>query len=416
MNPATPPPTPWRQIGLALGPAAVLGLGRFAYGLFVPAMSEDLRWTLAEAGRLTTANGVGYLLGAVLAAAVIRRIGLTATFRAGMILTAMSLAATGLGLLLAARAAAGFGGALTFVAGAALATRLATLTGRLTPVAVYFGGAGGGIAITGGAVPILLNAHADRWAAGWWLLAAAAALATVGSWRAAALAPAPVADADRGERRLSRHWRIAASYLLFGAGYIGYLTFLSAYLADRQAPLPLVCVTWILIGVSAMAAPVLWNRPIAAWPGNRALRLMLLGIATAAALAWLVPTPAGMIASALLFGLAFMMVPAAVTTYIGRTVPPHALSATLGVFTVLFAIGQSAGPWVSGVLADRTGAGTTLTVAALLCALAAALVSGRSLAREKCDGAPVTSAAGGAAPVSGRSALLRRGRCAGPGR
>ena len=386
MNPASPPAPLSHQIGLALGTAAALGLGRFAYGLFVPAMSKDLHWTLADAGRLTATNGVGYLLGAVLAAAVIRRIGLTATFRTGMIFTAVSLAVTGLGPLLVARAAAGFGGALTFVAGAALATRLATLTGRLTPVAVYFGGAGGGIAIAGGTIPILLNAHANRWAAGWWVLAAAAALATAVSWRAAAVAPAPVAAADRGGRRVLRHWRIAASYLLFGAGYIGYLTFLSAYLADRHAPLPLVCVTWILVGVSAMAAPVLWSRPIAAWPGNRALRLMLLGIATAAALARLTPTPPGMIGSAVLFGLAFMMVPTAVTTYIGRSVPPHALNVTLGAFTVLFAIGQSAGPWISGVLADHTGAGTTLTVAASLCVLAAALVSGRSTGTPRVGG------------------------------
>jgi predicted MFS family arabinose efflux permease len=378
MNRPTPAPTRSHQLGLALGTAAALGLGRFAYGLFVPAMAEDLRWTLADAGRLTAANGAGYLLGAMLAAITIRHIGLTATFRAGMILTAVSLAVTALGLLDVGRAAAGFGGALTFVAGAALATRLAARTGGLAPIAVYFGGAGGGIALTGGAIPVLLDAHPDRWAAGWWALTAAAALATVGSWRAAAAGPAPVSQADRGSRRLRRHWRIAASYLLFGAGYIAYLTFLSAYLADRHAPLPLVCATWILIGTAAMAAPALWSRPIAAWPGNRALRVMLLGIATAAVLARLVPTPAGMIGSAALFGLAFMMVPAAVTAHLGRSVAPQALSPTLALFTVLFAIGQTVGPWVAGVLADHSGAGTTLTVAGAVCALAAALVSGGS--------------------------------------
>lgn len=41
-----------------------LGLARFACGLLLPAMREDLRWSLAEAGALNTANELGYLLGA----------------------------------------------------------------------------------------------------------------------------------------------------------------------------------------------------------------------------------------------------------------------------------------------------------------------------------------------------------------
>ncbi|MEV4656669.1 MFS transporter [Micromonospora sp. NPDC049301] len=80
----------------------------------------------------------------------------------------------------------------------------------------------------------------------------------------------------------------------------------------------------------------------------------------------------------MLFGLAFMMVPAAVTAHVTRHVPPEAISATLAAFTVVFAIGQSLGPWISGMLADHNGAGATLTVTALLCTLAAILVLRRS--------------------------------------
>jgi hypothetical protein len=36
-------------------------------------MRDDLRWTLAEAGAISTANGLGYLVGAVATAAVVRR-------------------------------------------------------------------------------------------------------------------------------------------------------------------------------------------------------------------------------------------------------------------------------------------------------------------------------------------------------
>jgi MFS family permease len=96
---------------LALGTASALGLGRFAYGLLVPAMRAELGWSLAQAGALTTANGLGYLVGAVVTAPVARRLGVTATFRLGMVLTAVSLAATAATssypLLLLTRAAPG---------------------------------------------------------------------------------------------------------------------------------------------------------------------------------------------------------------------------------------------------------------------------------------------------------------------
>ena len=38
-------------LGLAMGPAVGLGLGRFAYALLLPAMRLDLGWSYAAGGR-----------------------------------------------------------------------------------------------------------------------------------------------------------------------------------------------------------------------------------------------------------------------------------------------------------------------------------------------------------------------------
>ena len=123
---------------LALGTASALGLARFAYGLLVPAMRAELGWTLAQAGALTTANGLGYLVGAVATAPVARRLGVTATFRLGMVFTAASLAATAATssypLLLLARAAAGVAGAFVFIAGGVLASRAAARMRSAVPL------------------------------------------------------------------------------------------------------------------------------------------------------------------------------------------------------------------------------------------------------------------------------------------
>jgi Uncharacterised MFS-type transporter YbfB len=65
----------WVAGGLALGPAVALGLARFAYGLLLPAMRSDLDWSYGLAGTMTTANALGYLLGALVAAPLSAHLG-----------------------------------------------------------------------------------------------------------------------------------------------------------------------------------------------------------------------------------------------------------------------------------------------------------------------------------------------------
>eukprot|EP01036_Dinobryon_divergens_P038608 gene38608-50705_t len=62
----TTDPTPYIRLALALslGAAVSLGITRFAYGLLLPPMREDLGWSYTLAGAMNTANAMGYLLGA----------------------------------------------------------------------------------------------------------------------------------------------------------------------------------------------------------------------------------------------------------------------------------------------------------------------------------------------------------------
>lgn len=167
---------------LALGTASALGLARFAYGLFLPAMRDELHWSLAEAGAMSTANGLGYLLGALVTAVVVRRLGTAATFRWGMVLTALSLAVTATSdaypVLVAARAGAGAAGAAVFITGGVIASRLAARAASGTPITVYFAGTGLGIVLGGVGIPPL----GDRLHLAWAGLGVAAGLAALLSW------------------------------------------------------------------------------------------------------------------------------------------------------------------------------------------------------------------------------------------
>ncbi|MBJ7468260.1 MAG: YbfB/YjiJ family MFS transporter, partial [Rhodoferax sp.] len=69
--------SPGRLVALALalsvGAALSLGITRFAYGLLLPAMRDDLAWSYTLAGTMNTANAAGYLLGALLTPWALRR-------------------------------------------------------------------------------------------------------------------------------------------------------------------------------------------------------------------------------------------------------------------------------------------------------------------------------------------------------
>ncbi|WP_327107472.1 YbfB/YjiJ family MFS transporter [Nonomuraea glycinis] len=416
----------WQAGLLALGTASALGLARFAYGLLLPAMREDLRWTLAEAGTMSTANGLGYLLGALVTAAVVRRWGTAAAFRIGMVLTAVSLAATAASdaylPLLTARAAAGAAGAVVFIVGGVIASRVAAHAASSVPITVYFAGTGLGIIVSGVSIPALGN----HWRLAWIGLATAAALAAAASWGAArggagsegagsegagsggagsggaARGGAGTGGAARegvgstgggaradvaGRARVRPLLGAALAYLLFAAGYITYITFLSAYLADQRAPLGQVVLTWTVLGLAVVAAPALWSRPTAEWPATRALATLLALLAGGAALALVAPAPPVILASAIIYGATFMGVPAAITALIKSNVPPADWTATLAAFTTVFAAGQTAGPWIAGVVADHTSTEATLAWTAILCATASviAFAGGRARSRLRPD-------------------------------
>jgi predicted MFS family arabinose efflux permease len=361
-----------QALRLSLGTASALGFARFAYGLLLPAMRDDLGWSLAQAGAMNTANGLGYLLGALLAAVVVRRLGTAAAFRWGMSLTAVALAATALSsdfvVLLLARAAAGVTGAVVFIAGGVIAARIAAGSSSAAPLTIFFAGAGLGIAVSGASIPALGSA----WRTGWIGLGVAAAVAALVSWTAARTDGHPPTRAT-GRARVLPLWRVALPYVLFATGYITYITFLSAYLADHAASVAQVTLVWTVLGLAVIAAPALWSRAVVGWPGGTALGALLAILAAGAALALASAALPVVLTSVILYGATFMCVPAAVTARVRDGTPTEDWTATIAAFTTLFAAGQTAGPWIAGVVADHTSTGATVAWTAVLCAAGAAI-------------------------------------------
>lgn len=373
----------WVIAALSLGPAVSNSFARFAYALLLPAMRADLGLNYSQAGALNTANALGYLAGALIVAGHVSRTGNRRLFCIGMVATVLAIIGSGLTgdfiAQLCLRAVAGVGGAMVFICGAVLASNVFPDRPHLSSsaIAVYFGGAGAGIALSGIGIPWLLQAAGDdAWRVGWLAIGGVSALfAVLSIW-----AVRRIADPSSGSRRSA--WPIAefrtalGSYFLVGVGYIAYMTFVVAWMVSHGASASEVALTWGTLGVATMIAPIAWRAPRARWQPATTLAAASAIIAVGAAIPLYSTSPPAMILSALFFGGAMFTAPASVTDLVKTSLPKAAWGSAVAVFTVVFAVGQAIGPVLTGWLADATYslyASLAGSVAILLAASATAM-------------------------------------------
>ena len=378
---------PWLVLtGLALGVLVTNGFGRFAYGLILPAMRADLGWSYAQAGWLNTANALGYILGALATMLALRRIAPAPLFAAGLVVTALALVATGLVPALwwqsLWRFLTGLAGALSFATAGALAARLWAGDARRNAlgIGILFGSGGGmAIVLAGATLPPMLAQGGDSawpWA---WIIVGGLSLGCVplGLWSALKAPPVPPRVAGTAPLPVWRMLPELAGYAGFGLGYIVYLTFLSAWMAEQAAGPLQVALVWVLLGSCITLSPVLWRGIFARNAGGKPLALVLTGIAAGSALPVLWPGLPGLVASACVFGACVFMAPSAVTNFARQNLPPESWGSAISLFTLVFAVAQTLGPVAAGALGDRAGSiGVSLLAAAGLL-LAGALAATR---------------------------------------
>lgn len=382
---ARPAPNPWLVLtGLALGVLVTNGFGRFAYGLILPAMRDDLGWSYAQAGWLNTANALGYILGALATMWALGRVSAGRLFAWGLVATALALVATGLIADLwwqsLWRLLTGLFGALSFSTAGALAARLFADNARHNAlgIAILFGTGGGmAIVLAGATLPALLAVQGD---AAWplaWVLVGALSLACLplGLWAARVAEPAAAPGTGHAGLPVWRMLPELAGYTCFGLGYIVYLTFLSAWMVEQSADVLQVAMVWVLLGLCITFSPLLWRGVFARYDGGAPLAMVLCGIAAGSALPVLWPGTPGLVLSALVFGASVFMAPGAVTSFTRRNLPPEAWGRAIALFTVVFACAQIIGPWGAGMLGDLAGSiGISLLVAS------AVLITGAAIA------------------------------------
>jgi predicted MFS family arabinose efflux permease len=357
--------------------AAALGIGRFVYTPILPAMAEALSLSKSQAGLIASANFLGYLAGALLAAlpwfAPTRRtlllsLAVNAAALAGMGLT------TDLRLHLLLRLIGGLASAFVLVLASAMVLERLNAAGRGGLAALHFGGVGLGIAASSAVVAAL---HAAG--AGWdvsWLASGLVSLAALGA--VVALMPdmeaAPVTGkAAGGNGRSAALYALVAAYGLFGFGYVITATFIVAIVRGAPEIAPLEPYIWAVVGLSGAPSVAIWlriARGMGVLPAFGAACIVE-AVGVLSSILWVSAT--GILVAAVFLGGTFMAI-TALGLMAARNLAAGSADRSIAWMTAAFGVGQIIGPSFAGLLFDRTGSFLLPSlVAAAALALAAAL-------------------------------------------
>jgi len=356
-------------VALSAAAAVSLGVTRFAYGLLLPAMREDLAWSYTLSGAMNTSNALGYFLGALATSRVIALWGPGRAVLGGGLLAAVLMWMPGFfvdpTVLIVQRLVAGMLSAVVFISGGILAARMGSRqAGRAGLIlGLYYGGTGAGIVLSALVVPWILDGEQlpfVPWVLAWWALGLACLVMVAWlRWPVKVLAAWEtdgVASADPPQAAAWWPMRYALlGYSLFGLGYIGYMTFAVALLREHGANSAEVAWFYGILGLMVMASSRIWAGLLNTHRGGGALARLnaLLGLAV------VLPTLSDnfyvFVLSGSLFGAVFMSIVATTTAFVRVNFPAAAWSAGITAFSLVFAMGQVLGPLAVGWVADSHG-------------------------------------------------------------
>jgi predicted MFS family arabinose efflux permease len=367
-------------IGGLLAIAAAIGIGRFVYTPILPPMIEALGLSKAQAGLVASANFLGYLIGALLAAMPTlpgsRRLWLLCALTVSSLTTAaMGLSET-IPTFLVLRFVGGAASAFVLVIASTVVLERLASVGRSGLSALHFAGVGSGIAVSAVLVAaMLLLGHDWRslWlASGAVSLGALLAVAILLPNSAATPAPLPArgrdAAGDAGLRRL------IIAYGLFGFGYIITATFLVTIVRITPVIRGLEPVIWIVFGLAAAPSVALW-----VWVARRfsistafALACVIEAAGVLASVAW--QTASGILVAASLVGGTFMAI-TALGLIQARALATGDPRRALAMMTGAFGLGQIIGPAFAGIVSDSLGSFIVPSIAAAVALLLAAVLA-----------------------------------------
>lgn len=332
--------------------AVCYAFSRFAFGLFLPEISQEFGIDSAAAGLIQSASYIAYALGLLSSSYMLRSAGTRRTVMATALLAIAGL------MVLALSSGPYVLAAGLFAAGISTGWASPAL-GQLVSETVDHNRQDGMNAWinSGTSIGIALSGPSALLFAGYWrgayLLFALLGLAVAFALRKAVAADSGAAAAPRYSLREARRaGALLPAALLTGAGCAVYWTYFMSYLQESQGlSARSAALYWVVIGTAGIAGG-LSGRTIRRIGLRRAYTAGIVGLVGSIAIVPLA-VPFSNLLSAALFGAAYIFMTGLFILWGTRS--SEASAAQIGLAFLALGIGQAAGTWLAGQLAEKAG-------------------------------------------------------------
>lgn len=353
-----------------------LGLARFAYGMLLPSMRASLGLAYDQMGFISTGNFTGYLISVALAPWAIRKFRPRRTIIGGLFLITVCMfgisRADQLLTILILYTLIGIGGGFANIPAMVLVSHWFRRQRRGRAAGAMLMGNGSAIVFAGYVVPLLTAAQGDAgWRSGWLMIGLISMVIAiivgtllrndpsdmniepVGE-------PEPVPTSDLVEKQVSGGGRIILQlgliYLCFGATYVIYGTFIVTTMVDDFAfSEARAGLYWSWVGFFSIFSGIGFGS-LSDRIGRKKGLATVYAIQTVAY--FLVGSGIGgvaLIVSIVLYGISTFAIPTIMVAAIGDYLPISRAATAFSAITFFFAVGQTVGPAVAGIVAEASG-------------------------------------------------------------
>ncbi len=352
-------------LGGFLALAIAIGIGRFVYTPILPYMVAGLEIGRTEAGLIASANFLGYLVGALVAAVRVMPGSRRYWLISALLVSVASTVAMGffgsMGAFLVLRFAGGVASAFVLIFASAIVLDQLSLLRRPDWMSMLYAGVGGGIALSS-IIVFVVSSIEESWRPLWLISGVAALIILIPAWWLLPLKKKSMSDSTdtnassriKSSRDSSSGWRLVTAYGLFGFGYIITATFVSDLVRTNPSLNLFEHLVWLMVGLTAAPSVVLWAWVGKHWGTNRAFAIACIVEAIGVAISAASSNIFLLLLAASLLGGTFMGI-TALGLVSARIQFADNVRRGLALMTASFGLGQMIGPLCAGVLYDSLG-------------------------------------------------------------
>lgn len=359
----------------SLGIFACLGLGRFALGMLLPAMGEDLGLSYAQMGFLSTANFIGYLSGIILCSKATGKIRPRALISNALLITGSSMVLIAFtrdfALITALYILTGVGSALANIPIMGLTAAWFHTSLRGKAAGLILTGNALAIIFTGKAIPVLNEISDLSWRASWLslgvlivLVALICSLLLRNTPKDVGLSAAGATEGQDSYAGTNIPAEVPVAllihcgliYSIFGFTFVAYATFIvTAMVKDYGLSQAVAGSFWSWVGLLSLPSGFIFGY----LSDKISRKFALIAVFSIQSLAYLIAGLQLSIGFLYLsigcFGIVAWSIPSIMAALAGDYAGSQGAVAMFSSITLIFALGQITGPLLTGAIAEYSG-------------------------------------------------------------